>query len=570
MAAAAVLLTWLARHTDVIYADGLRYIAQARRFDAGSWKEVFAKGTDHPAYPAAIALTHLARGGIGPADWQAAGQLASVVAGVLLIVPVYLFALELFGTRAAWLACVLTLLVPLTGHVLADVLSEGTFLLFWMFGCWAGLGFLRAGSTRWLIAAVAFASLAYLVRPEGVLLPASLAATLVLSAVVPALRLPRARSLRAAAILLVGPVLLAGPFLLLKGGIATKPAVARLFGLSGRSAAMAVERERPLDPDQTVAATCLAAARAVSRAIAEGVSPILLPAAVAGIALAARRREHARRNVFLAVVASAWILALLRLHATGGYCTARHAMLLSLILIAFAAAGLLALADRAAASVRERLRRHVPETAILAAALLVVLAVSGRAAIAPVNPGYASYRPAGEWIAANTAADARILDLKGWASFYGCRQGYGFGEIEDALRDPNLRWVVAHDAFLVGPWSYCDIIRGAVAGKACVKSFPETPRRGVAQVHIFDRSIPAVATSGGRELPPVRGRDDTHLTDEALRLRQRLSACVFGNPVPVRVVATRPKSSGYGDLVIPSLGEGEGRGEAERAGTPPR
>ena len=35
--AASVLLWWLTAHTDVFFADGLRYIAQARAIDQGSW-----------------------------------------------------------------------------------------------------------------------------------------------------------------------------------------------------------------------------------------------------------------------------------------------------------------------------------------------------------------------------------------------------------------------------------------------------------------------------------------------------------------------------------------------------
>ncbi len=54
-------------------------------------------------------------------------------------------------------------------------------------------------------------------------------------------------------------------------------------------------------------------------------------------------------------------------------------------------------------------------------------------------------RPA-DWLAAHSPHDARVLDLKGWALFYGERQGYTFGEIAQAEHDPNLRWIVAHDA----------------------------------------------------------------------------------------------------------------------------
>jgi hypothetical protein len=106
--------------------------------------------------------------------------------------------------------------------------------------------------------------------------------------------------------------------------------------------------------------------------------------------------------------------------------------------------------------------------------------------LSPVNPGFAGYRQAGEWIEAHTPPDARVLDLKGWGLFYGRRAGYSFGEIDQAARDQNLRWVVTHDSLLLGPWYYCDFLRRLVGTRQPVRSFPEHRTSGVARVHIFD------------------------------------------------------------------------------------
>src|SRR5690606_30998089 len=119
MVLAATLLGWLAARAEVMYADGLRYVAGARAVDRGDWKTSVVRAVDHPAYPMTIAGAHrLLGGGESPQDWQTAAQTASVVAGVLLVIPLYLVALELFGPTAAWMACVLTFLVPNTGRVL--------------------------------------------------------------------------------------------------------------------------------------------------------------------------------------------------------------------------------------------------------------------------------------------------------------------------------------------------------------------------------------------------------------------------------------------------------------------
>jgi hypothetical protein len=465
-----------------------------------------ARAVDHPAYPLAIAAVHRLSGGNGPIAWQAAAQAASVIAGVLLVIPLYLFALELYGTPAAWLACLLTFLVPLTGHVLADVLAEGTFLLFWMTGCWTALRFLRDGRTVWLVVTIVFAGLAYMTRPEGLLLPLALAGTLGLMVCRPASRLPWPAWRRAVSLLIAGPLLVAGPFVALKGGIATKPAVARLLGLAARSPAMAVERERPLDPDQSTLTAYVVAGRAVARAVLGAVSAPLLALAMVSLLAAGGNTDRGRKGLFLALILVGWLLALVRLHVTGGYCTPRHALILALLVIAAAAQGLIILVDRCTARVLAGATAH--RQALLSGALIGICLVAGtvlyaRDLIAPVNPGFRGYRQAGEWLVAHSPRDARVLDLKGWATFYGARAGYTLEELAQAEHDPRLGWVVAHDALLIGPWYYCDALRRVVGDRSPVKSFPEQRRPGIAQVHIFEVSG-NLARAGSAPAPDSR------------------------------------------------------------------
>src|SRR4051812_28777409 len=141
VAFAGLLLGWLALHTDILFADGLRYVAQAQSLDRGANAESLKKAVDHPLYPLAITFAHRWIGGTGPDAWQAPAQFASAIAGILLILPLYLISRELFGDRVAFPASLVFFAVPLTGHVFADTLSESTFLLFWLVGLWAALRF---------------------------------------------------------------------------------------------------------------------------------------------------------------------------------------------------------------------------------------------------------------------------------------------------------------------------------------------------------------------------------------------------------------------------------------------
>ena len=235
--------------------------------------------------------------------------------------------------------------MPLTGHVFADALSESTFLLFWTWGYWTALRFLREGRFVWLPPTIGLAVLAYLSRPEGLLLPLALAATLGILPLCRGLGLNRSRWWAALGVLVIGPVCLIGPYVAVKGGIGTKPSIARLLGTAPKSLPQAVERQHPLDPEQTAVETGALAAKAVFESVRDAVSIPLLPLALLGLFFVYRPATapgpapaigdgggRGRQWLFVAIVAVASVLALLRLHATGGYCSPRHALILSLLL----------------------------------------------------------------------------------------------------------------------------------------------------------------------------------------------------------------------------------------------
>ena len=107
------------------------------------------EAVDHPVYPLAIAAAHRLARRRGARGWQSAAQVAAVLAGVLLVVPLYLVARR--AVRRPRRLAGLRLDVHrrrCRRRVFADALSEGTFLLFWTWGLWAALRFLREGTLR--------------------------------------------------------------------------------------------------------------------------------------------------------------------------------------------------------------------------------------------------------------------------------------------------------------------------------------------------------------------------------------------------------------------------------------
>lgn len=502
MAVAAGLLSYLSANTDILFADGLRYIRQAQTLDDGHLAAGLLKAVDHPIYPTAVALAHRAIGGEGPEAWQAAAQAASVLAGVLLVIPLYLVALEVFGGSAAWLAVLLVYVSPVPVRVFADALSESTFLLFWTWGLWAALRFLKNGTFGWLPLMIGCAALAYLTRPEGLLLPAVVVLTLGAMPLLPATRMNWPRWWAAVGFLVIGPALIVGPYVAAKGGLGTKPAVARILGTAPKSTASAVERARPLDPNQTLTETYAESAKEALGAIRDCIGLALVPLAVLGIWACRPFGPRARVWLFLGLLFGAGYLGLVRLHATGGYCTPRHALLLGLLGIGAAAAGL----DHAFRAVRVPARwlgqgegnlRPGPAAWLLALGLLV--AWNGGRLFSPLNENFAGYRHAGRWLAEHAAADGAIVDVTGWSLYYGQRMGYTFANLIEAPGDPTVRYVVAREAHLVGPWEYCGRLREMTAGLEPVAAYPPQRVRGQSRVLVFDRLAPRSASVAQRE-----------------------------------------------------------------------
>jgi hypothetical protein len=286
-------------------------------------------------------------------------------------------------------------------------------------------------------------------------------------------------------------VVLIGPFVALRGGIGTKPAVARLLGLAPPARRDAVERERPLEAGRTTAATLALGARAAGSAVAGAVTWPLVPLALIGLATTAWRRwsTDARISLLVTIMLLGALAALVRLHATGGYCTPRHALLIALPLFAAAASGLRSLAAAVAWLIRRR-PLAVRVVAWLPAAVgCALMAPDLRELREPPNMAHAGYREAGAWLAAHVPPGARVVDVTGWSLFYGERPGYVFANLDEALVDQDLRWVVAREAHTRGPWHYCTQLRTLIAGATPVAQFPVVPRARTSRVTIYERPV---------------------------------------------------------------------------------
>ena len=108
-----------------------------------------------------------------------------------------------------------------------------------------------------------------------------------------------------------------------------------------RSQPLALEREKPLPPGQTTFETYRIATVRMLKVFRDRRDPAAVPRSpLLGLVMAGARADRARAGLFLAIVLAASAVALVRLHATGGYCTVRHGLVPGLILTLAAAYGL--------------------------------------------------------------------------------------------------------------------------------------------------------------------------------------------------------------------------------------
>jgi 4-amino-4-deoxy-L-arabinose transferase-like glycosyltransferase len=499
MAGAAILLGWVIRHSESSFADGLRYIHRAEQIQAAGFESGLVSGVDHPLHPLGIAVIHKLLGGTDPASWQLAALLLCFASAVLLVVPVYLLALELFGEQAAWMACVLVVVNPIVGYVVVNVLSESTFLLWWTFGLWGAVRFLREGRFIWLPLAIAFGALAYLTRPEGMLVPAALLATLFVLPILRATRINWPRWWQAMAFLLGGVVVLVGPYVLAKGGLGTKPGVARVLGLAPGSQPLALEREKPLADGQSALDAYRIATIRMAKVFRAAVTPPVFLFALLGLVLAGTNKSRIRAWLFLTIVLAASAFGLVRLHATGGYCTIRHGLVPGLLLTIAAAHGVTWLMGKVSIPGRwlglacQRLR---PGPAVWSALILFFVVIPNFRSLGPLNAGpFSVYRETGRWLARNTHDNGMVLDLTDWSLYFSDRPGYIFANVYEAPLNPDTRWIVVRKPHVDGHWHYSQVLRDLIADRQPVALVPPDAGPNRVQIRIYDLHSAAKETA---------------------------------------------------------------------------
>ncbi|MGL4553664.1 MAG: ArnT family glycosyltransferase [Gemmataceae bacterium] len=413
LAVACGLRAWHLTHTEVTTRDSIGFIRYAWQLGHRPLADALRGNPYHPLYPAAVlaaskVVVPLSADGL-PRAMQRSAQAVNAAVSVLLVLVLYLLGRELFDARVGFWGAMLFQLMPSSGRLLGDGLSEPLFFLWVGLALFAAARGLRADCWRWMAAVGAFSGLAYLTRPEGLLI-AAVAALVVLF---------HRRSLSRAAVIAVPLVLVAAPYAVTIGRLTAKPSAEYFFDPNkwNEEKAAAVAAPLPLakwevdwgkgnDPSKRWGWAAWALVAAIDRAFLHGLELF------AAFALW-RHRARVWRDPAFAVQAALGLLMLAlcyRVAQSNGYLGERHVMLIFLPGVFWMVAGI-GLAAR-------RLGRPT----LAASALLAAVAGVGLARTAqPLHAERAGFREAGEWIAANTLPGDKVLDPYAHAYYHSGR-----------------------------------------------------------------------------------------------------------------------------------------------------
>jgi hypothetical protein len=499
----AALVQWtVALRSPLVSPDGLRFLRLARWIDERGLSETIERTGQHPLFPLATVgaekcLATVA-GRQGSPSWQLAGRLAAGGAMVLMVVPLYGIGLMLFCRTTAFLGTALFVLLPETASLGADVLSDSTYLFFFATALWAGLRFLERRQAAWLVLCGIGSGLAYLARPEGLLIALAAALAVFALALNRRERLPWPRAAICAVCLFAGLALFTVPFALSTGAITPKSSLTLTIGANaiwdmpeenaplptlfndGTAAEPAPGRiELPESPGRDFAFEAkehsnsqryrgyTAAAADFIQELSRATRVVFLVLALAGVIAFEVRARSVIAGRFAALAIVLFALVLVQFARSSGYIATRHTLTIVVLLVFWSAAGGRSFFVALLAWLERRRRRldgtlagaaHVERRAAIsffATAALVCLPASLR----PQHLSRMAHAEAGRWLAENSEPDAVVLDTYGWASLRANRRAYGYPEARQAFEDPRLGYVVAVRKEITAPSARAETLR---------------------------------------------------------------------------------------------------------------
>ena len=443
IAASILTRVYLAYATPVIAWDGILYVSVAKGLIAGDWAKVL---WSHPLYPFFMGVAHL-----WVTDWQWAGQLVSVFFGSISIVPLYYFSRRLFNEKVAIIASILFILHPLHARISAEVVTEATFIFFFLVALlWAWKGLKNEDPLAFFIAGVGSA-LAFLSRPEGLII-------LLVTAIWLAFVGPSRRVL-AFNLLLLPFLLVASSYIFYlrqatgRWMVTPKKSMAVLLGLA----------EKP--EGASTLFQFLAAERITGFPAALGwlnffwhgflnefiqtFHPLLLILVLAGIFLILKRTGLRKEELFVGSLVVVYLVPLIGLFWTYGYVSHRHFLPIVLIALPWAGYALISWVERGSQKLEDRLGHPVNRRRFLSCVVVGLAIILALKTLKPRRWDKLPTKEAGLWIKAQ-AEDPLILAEDPRVAFYAGGRHLGIQEsldVRDAGEQKARLWGLVERAW---------------------------------------------------------------------------------------------------------------------------
>ncbi len=360
-----------------------------------------------------------------------------MVAGALLVIPMFLLGREWFSQRVSFWATLLFQCLPAAGRVLGDGLSEPLFLLCATVSLLCGTRSLRTGSLTGLALAGLTGALAYLTRPEGAVLVAAVGLVLLVLQIFRIHPGSWGRVGLGLTCLTTPALVIMVPYMLVIGHFTTKMGPSTGFKFAAVEAPVTPQAASRLGmPAQPLARWMLDDPRATNRYVwsVGAFALVLLRAFFFVLWVPALMGLWSLRDRFgrspglwvLALVNLAVALALFRVTLVMGYISERHLLLLLLSLSYWVVAGI----DVAAGSLASWVLRRRP---LLAASpwgtsqrwslvlLLLATVIPMVKSLEALHDNRLGFRAAGYWMAQHTEPADPFYDPFGWTYYYAGR-----------------------------------------------------------------------------------------------------------------------------------------------------
>lgn len=515
---------WTVHRAVVPAQDSIRYLIVAQAMARDGFVVAVRMQPEQPLFPAAVWFCHelLARTSERLAtDWALCLQLAATAPLVLSMIPIYLLFRRLHGPDAAPIGALLYGMLGGVARLGADGLSDSAHLLFFCVALWTAVEyFARWGSARstWLLASGLSTGIALLARAEVLVVPLAVLMSVVAFQCLPLWRQPATRALRATGAVLLGlslPVVFYGSI----GPSRDFEAIAaRLLGRHGAVESLALNDPTPahdapaMEPkwhmpgigqlvfgkkDFSTSSRFrgyVPAAIKLFQELAQTLHYAIGVLALVGLWVW-RRRLDSPLDRFMQLMCVALMVAALHLAARDGYLSTRHLLLLVVLALGWAGAGIQAMGQWIAEHIgraernESRLagRRDVEGsmrpnggTSFTRPTLqpnrsgtvrpprwrfglvwgnhlttwpIAVLAVASCLGdlIRPLHASRGAHREAAQWLQSHAAAGEAVLDSRGWTALYTGRKTYRYEAAQAAFGDPALAYVVVEQAEIESP-----------------------------------------------------------------------------------------------------------------------